>query len=82
MLEMLQRSQALKVMDLRDQVQATLNLVVNCDDDGEELDYEQSLAKRYLRVARVLLYACNSLYLLAIAKIPTIPDRTVQGLPL
>jgi hypothetical protein len=58
---MLRRSQALKVIDLRDWVQATLNLVVNYDDDGEELDYEQSLAKRYLCVARVLLFACNSL---------------------
>jgi hypothetical protein len=61
MLGMLRRSQALKVMDLRDRVQATLNLVVDYDDDGEELDYEQSLAECYLRVARVLLFACNSL---------------------
>jgi hypothetical protein len=61
MLGMLRRSQALKVTDLRDRVQATLNLVVDYDDDGEEPDYEQSLAERYLRVARVLLFACNSL---------------------
>jgi hypothetical protein len=61
MLGMLRRSQALKVTDLRDRVQATLNLVVDYNDDGEEPDYEQSLAKRYLHVARVLLFACNSL---------------------
>jgi hypothetical protein len=81
MLGMLRRSQALKVTDPRDRVQATLNLVVDYDDDGEEPDYEQSLAERYLRVARVLLFACNSLQCLAMAKIPTIPDPTVQGLP-
>jgi hypothetical protein len=45
------------------------------------VSYEQSLADSYLRVARLLLFACNSLQFLVMTKIHTIPDPTVQGLP-
>lgn len=78
---MLRQSQALNVTDPRDRVIATLNLVIDYDDDGEEVDYEQSLAERYLRVARLLLFSCNSLQFLVMAKIHPISDPSFQGLP-
>lgn len=82
LLGMLRHSQALNATDPRDRVNATLNLVIDYDDDGEEVvNYEQSLAERYLRVARLLPFACNSLQFLVMAKLNTIPDLTVQGLP-
>lgn len=80
LLGMLRRSQALKATDPRDRVGATLNLVIDYDDDGVEMEYEQSLAESYLRVARVLLFACNSLQFLTMAKIRNTPDTAVQGL--
>lgn len=82
LLGMLRRSQTLNVTDPKDRVNATLNLVVDYDDDGEQVaDYEQSLAERYLRVARLLPFKCNSLQFLVMAKLNTIPDPAVQGLP-
>ncbi|KAJ4363884.1 hypothetical protein N0V83_009336 [Neocucurbitaria cava] len=81
LLGMLRHSQALNATDPRDRVNATLNLVIDYDDDGEEVDYEQNLAERYLRVARLLLFKCNSLQFLVIAKINKFPDPTFQSLP-
>ena len=83
LLGMLRRSQALNVTEPKDRVHATLNLVIDYNDDGEEMDYDQSLAELYLSVARVLLFTCNSLQLLAMARINAIPDPTytVEGLP-
>ncbi|KAH7074527.1 heterokaryon incompatibility protein-domain-containing protein, partial [Paraphoma chrysanthemicola] len=82
LLGMLRLSQTLNVKDPRDRVNATLNLVIDYDDDGEEHNsYERSLADNYLSVAQLLPFKCNSLQFLAMAKTPTIPDPTVQGLP-
>ncbi|KAF2273044.1 uncharacterized protein EI97DRAFT_436470 [Westerdykella ornata] len=81
LLGMLRHSQALNATDPRDRVNATLNLVIDYDDDGYQVSYEESLAERYLSVARLLPFVCNSLQFLAMAKINTIPDPTVQGLP-
>lgn len=78
---MLRQSQALKAKDPKDRVSATLNLVIDYDDDGTEADYKQSLAERYLGVARLLPFKCNSLQFLVMARTSSIPDPTVQGLP-
>jgi hypothetical protein len=78
---MLRHTQSLKATEPRDRVIASLNLVIDYDDDGTEYDYEQSLAEWYLRVARLLPFKCNSLQFLVMTKTPTIPDPTVQGLP-
>ncbi|KAG9190109.1 hypothetical protein G6011_08197 [Alternaria panax] len=82
LLDMLRQSQALGATDPRDRVRATLNLVIDYDDDGYELDYENSLAEHYLSIAWLLPFKCNSLQCLVMARTPIIPDPTVQGLPL
>jgi hypothetical protein len=81
LLGMLRLSQRLDATEPRDRVIAALNLVIDYDDDGTETNYDQSLAERYLNVARVLLFKCNSLQFLALAKTPLITDTTVAGLP-
>jgi hypothetical protein len=82
LLGMLRHSQSLNATDPRDRVHATLNLVIDYNDDGTEVaDYEGSLAERYLSIARLLPFKCNSLQFLVMAKLNTIPDPTVQGLP-
>ncbi|KAK3935043.1 heterokaryon incompatibility protein-domain-containing protein [Diplogelasinospora grovesii] len=81
LLGMLRHSQTLNVTDPRDRVNATLNLVIDYEDDGSQVSYEESLAERYLGVGRILLFTCNSLQFLAMAKLRTIPDPIVQGLP-
>jgi hypothetical protein len=78
---MLRHSQSLKATEPRDRVIATLNLVIDYNDDGTENDYKQGLAEWYLRVARLLPFKCNSLQFLVMTKTPTTPDPTVQGLP-
>lgn len=81
LLGMLRQSQSLEVTDPRDRVNATMNLVIDYDDDGYEADYEQDIAEVYLRVAELLPWACNSLQFLTMAKTCTLPDPEVQGLP-
>jgi hypothetical protein len=81
MLGMLRQSQALKLTDSRDRVTAVLNLVIDYEDDGSQADYEQSLAEKYLRVARLLLFKCNGLLFLAVTKTSTNPNDNIQGLP-
>lgn len=81
LLGMLRQSQALKATEPKDRVIAALNLVIDYNDDGQEVDYEQSHTEYCLRVARLLVFKCNSLQLLAMARIQTIPDPAVQGLP-
>lgn len=78
---MLRQSQALHATDKRDRVNATLNLVTDYDDDGTESNYEVTLAIRYLGVARMLPFKCNSLLFLVLAKTNIIPDADVEGLP-
>ena len=81
LLGMLRQSQALKATEPKDRVIAALNLVIDYNDDGQEVDYEQSHAEYCLRVARLLVFKCNSLQLLTMARTQTIPDPAVQGLP-
>jgi hypothetical protein len=81
LLGMLRQSQALGVTNPRDRVYATLNLVIDYNDDGTEVDYEQSLSELYQSIAQLLVFKCNSLQLLVMARFNTIPDPTVQGLP-
>ena len=81
LLGMLRQSQSLEVTAPRDRVNATMNLVIDYDDDGYEADYEQDIAEVYLRVAELLPWACNSLQFLTMAKTYTLPDPEVQGLP-
>jgi hypothetical protein len=81
LLGMLRLSQTLNVTDPKDRVTAVLNLVTDYNDDGWEAEYEQSFAERYSRVAKLLLFKCNSLQILTMARICTITDPTVRGLP-
>lgn len=83
LLGMLRQSQTLKATDPRDRVNATLNLVIDFDDDdyGEAVNYEKTPAECYLGVSRVLPFSCNSLQLLVKARLNATPDPTVQGLP-
>ncbi|KAF7670641.1 hypothetical protein GT037_011220 [Alternaria burnsii] len=78
---MLRQSQALKLTDPRDRVRAVLNLVIDYQDAGEEVGYEEDLAKAYLRPTRLLPWKCNGLQFLAMAKTCTSPDAEIKGLP-
>ena len=81
LLGMLRRSRNLKATDPRDRVYATLNLVIDYDDDGEPLDYTKSMATSYAHIASLLPFKCNSLQFLADAKLPRNPDPRAKGLP-
>jgi hypothetical protein len=82
LLGMLRCSQSLKMTDTRDRVAATLNLVVDYDDDGSECSpYDTSLANTYLAVARLLVFKCNSLQFLAMTKLPHTTDPKFKALP-
>jgi hypothetical protein len=48
---MLRLSQTLNMTDPKDRVTVALNLVIDYNDDGTEMDNEQSCAERYSRVA-------------------------------
>jgi hypothetical protein len=81
LLGMLRYAQGLSVTDPRDRINASLNLVVDYEDDGFLISYETTLAESYLGVARLLPFKCNSLQFLPQAKLLQDPDETVKGLP-
>jgi hypothetical protein len=82
LLGMLRYAQGLKVTDPRDRVNASLNLVVDYEDDGySPLGYERTLAESYHTIAQLLPRKCNSLHFLPQAKLLQDPDETVQDLP-
>lgn len=82
LLGMLRYVQGLNVTDPRDRVSASLNLVIDYEDDGDSLmSYEKTLAESYLCIARLLPFKCNSLQFLTQTKLLQTPDETVKGLP-
>lgn len=82
LLGMLRYAQGLNVTDPRDRVNASLNLVIDSEDDGVSLmSHETTLADSYQRIARLLLFKCNSLQFLTQTKLLPNPDETVKGLP-
>jgi len=81
LLGMLRLSQALNASEARDRVIATLNLVIDYNDDGTETSYDQSLTERYTLVTKLLPFKCNSLQFLTLATIHNNSDPAVEGLP-
>jgi hypothetical protein len=82
LLGMLRYVQGLNVTDPRDRVSASVNLVIDYDDDGSSpLSYETTLAESYNSIARLLPFKCNSVQFLTQTKLLQTPDDTVKGLP-
>jgi hypothetical protein len=82
LLGMLRHVQGLNVTDPRDRVSASVNLVIDYDDDGSSpMSYETTLAESYNSIARLLPFKCNSLQFLTQTKLLQTPDDTVKGLP-
>lgn len=80
---MLRYSQSLKVTDPRDRTVASINLIIDYNDDGSSSlpTYERSLRDSYLRIAHLLPFNCNSLQFLSQTNHLRKPDETVEGLP-
>jgi hypothetical protein len=81
LLGILRYTQHLQVTEPVDRIHAALNLAIDYDNDGTPLDYNVPAAEKYMRVAHLLLFKCNSLQILSQARLPRDPEHAIRGLP-